>query len=151
MLFIYTQYLSDSSVSALHVFSCLNFTLHQEGNLFVVLILKKKLKLREGKALTLSHQADRNDSEGQTVGGGHKWTHPLHCPNKSLHFKTFNNIFYITLYIQNIIILTCNQIKITNMILYIFLLAGPPNMINSKPAAHSKHWIAPCASGCLFT
>lgn len=73
--------------------------------------------------------------KGQTAEGGHKYL----CFNQDNYtaalmraciLTKFSNMFYLTLYIQNTTVSTCNQIKITNVIFYIFFIVSPHNMIN---------------------
>lgn len=79
----------------------------------------KKMKLIEGKDVILSHKADKNNRWEYTMEGTRTTT-----PKRARIFKNFNDVSYLILCIQNIIISTYNQRKIIEIILH-FLHSKP--------------------------
>lgn len=111
----YAHYLPDLSVSTLHAFSSLNFTLPLEGNILKIPSLKmKKLKLTKVQDLNPSHKIVRNDWREITYTRRTpvficQARYLYYCPRENLYFlKIFNHVFYLTLYIQNLVISTFN-------------------------------------------
>lgn len=113
-----TYYLPDSSISALHVLSCFSVTLLLEGECFY------NSQFKDGETETHGNKKSNAVTKLIKITGEREAIERrcrCLCFNQDSYtsvlmrtciLKNFNSVFYLTLYIQNILISTYNQIKL---------------------------------------